>query len=1022
MIGIERSLADPALAAAAPVLLGVVSVILGLYLAFSMLAAFRFGSDFAALIPRSRGVELLWFSGLIVVWAIFGYSLGVDESFLALEIALALVLSIIHPALAIGFFVIFLFLRPWEISADQMPILAVLPRLYAILAILSSILYLHRSRAFNLRLGLPVFLLLGFAFWVFLSTFIRGDAASAQGVYFDVLFKSVVLFLLISQVIRDEIGLGFLESALIFASLGLSAISIYRTLSTPDLHAARIGSFGLLADPNDISAVMILIFPFAFYSLRKKDSPALLRLICALTLLSSLILLYFAKSRGALLALLVTVAAMFVLSFKSKGRAILGAALALALFLPLSAGFHRSEADLAESSESRLIYWKTSGIMALKSPLFGVGFGGYPENFERYAPAFIESGVRTAHSSWFLALAESGFVGFGLFVSLYLWALSASWKIREKFPELFFSTLGYGIAMSFLSHTYAIYFYILLGIVFAASRKFRAAVPLLLLLCALAGFHAGVARAGDDIAVEVVRGGDKPIGRFIPSAQDKLILKGSRGETLNFQIKLRAGGCVKLAFQTKAGKTAPHGLGARFYEMPYVRTANPSFQGAYVGSHHDPLPPLDDGAFCPDLARGAAQPWSWVWGELRIDPALPPGDYEAVISVKSVESEREIPVQLRVWKMIIPEEPAIPLYAEYSSWYGVLGHFGHAHAMEGKLSQAYQREMREHRIFPVKSWVKVPKTRGDAGGALDLDDLAEVHSSFREVILDSRPAWCLIDFPKPIGGTAAEQARYWQGVDQAISGAGLKGKAFVYLWDEPKRDDYRALLSLAKEVKKQAPDLKILVTTSGYDRAPRMPELEKLIDIYVPVLNDWGVDFNNPKMRRYRFLQDQGKQLWTYLSCMSHGCEGPVDSGLPDWVLDRPSVWIRVMPWVLSRMNLNGFLYYDVDYAYQFYPKKDPWTDLWYFSGNGDGTLFYPGRPGEHGLKEHRPIDSIRVKLWREASFDAEYIRWMEQLHTTPSWWKAQYDTLVKSPQDWSKSYDAYQALRDQAGEYLNAR
>jgi hypothetical protein len=119
-------------------------------------------------------------------------------------------------------------------------------------------------------------------------------------------------------------------------------------------------------------------------------------------------------------------------------------------------------------------------------------------------------------------------------------------------------------------------------------------------------------------------------------------------------------------------------------------------------------------------------------------------------------------------------------------------------------------------------------------------------------------------------------------------------------------------------------------------------------------------------------------------------------------------------------MKLDGFLYYDVDYAYQFYPQKDPWQDLWYFAGNGDGTLFYPGRPGEHGLKEHAPIDSIRVKVWRESAFDAEYIRWMNLVPHPPSWWKAEYAELVRGPTDWSKDYEAYQALRDQAGEYLN--
>jgi hypothetical protein len=647
--------------------------------------------------------------------------------------------------------------------------------------------------------------------------------------------------------------------------------------------------------------------------------------------------------------------------------------------------------------------------MVVHSPIFGVGFSGYPMEFEHYAPRFIESGVRTAHSSWFLALAETGFLGFALFLGLFLWALRTSWNLRKIFPELFFATLGYGIAMSFLSHTYAIYFYILLGVVFVASRLPKATYLLLVLAFLPHFIWSAQALAGDEIVVAAIRGADKAIGRYVPVGTSQLTLKGSRGETLNFQLKLKTMGCAKLTFQSSVKAVT-----ARFFEMPYIKTQHASFPGAYVGSHHDPLPPLGDGAVCPS-APGA---WGWVWGDLKIDPSVPAGDYTGMITIQTVENSRDVPVTLRVWKMKMPAAPAIPLYAEYSSWYGVLGHFGRTNPQEGALSAAYAEEMRAHRIVPMKSWVKAPAVL--SGGVVDLDENLGVHSSFREVVLDHHLDGSLFDFPRPFDASAAAETLYWKAVEQSILLNKLKGQAFVYLWDEPKKSDYPALFSLLQTVRKQAPDLKILVTTSGYDRMARMPEFEKEIDIFVPVMNDWRGSFMSPQMERYRELQAHGKQLWTYLSCMSHGCEGAVESGYPDWVLDRPSVWIRSMPWVLSQMHLDGFLYYDVDYAYQFYPKKDPWNDLWYFTGNGDGTLFYPGRPGEHGLTQHQPVDSIRVKVWREASFDAEYIRWMEQLASAPAWWKAKYHAIAQSPVEWSKDYGDYQDLRDQAGEYLN--
>lgn len=322
----------------------------------------------------------------------------------------------------------------------------------------------------TLRLGTPITLVLVFSIWVFLSTFKSGDPALAQSTFFDLFFKSVIIFLLVTQTIRDRNGFRILCSAFTFAALGISLIALYRTFALPESSAERVGSVGLLADPNDAAAIMILIFPFALASLKRRTPAFFFKIICLVTLSTSLLMVYFSKSRGALLSILIMFASMFILKFRNKGRAVLVSILVLALFVPVSSMFHRSESDRTESVDSRIIYWKTGAIMAFRSPIFGVGFNGYPENFEKYAPNIIESGYRTAHSSWILALTETGFLGFLLFSSLFVWAIRTAWKLRPEYPELFFATLGYGVAMSFLSHTYLIYFYLLVALIFVASR------------------------------------------------------------------------------------------------------------------------------------------------------------------------------------------------------------------------------------------------------------------------------------------------------------------------------------------------------------------------------------------------------------------------------------------------------------------------------------------------------------------------------------------------------------------------
>jgi Domain of unknown function (DUF4091) len=517
------------------------------------------------------------------------------------------------------------------------------------------------------------------------------------------------------------------------------------------------------------------------------------------------------------------------------------------------------------------------------------------------------------------------------------------------------------------------------------------------------------------LLLEAARGSEKPIASAAPVTSTKLSLSGSRAEVLNFQLRIRAPGCVQLSFATEqAGLPA-----AVFFGMPYVKTREPSFPGAYVGSHHDPLPPLQGNRICPIPSAPGAD--IWAWGEISLPASLPPGDYQARIIATAGEERRELPVQLHVWKMKMPEKPVLPFYAEYSSWYGVLGHFGHTHPKETELGRLYARSLRAHRIQPMKFWAQVPSLRPEKGApGLDLDKAAPGSLSFRELVLGEKPSWALFDFPRPLGDLAKQEELYWQAAEKEIRREGLAGKAFVYLWDEPKAADYPQLIALAEKVKKAAPSLKILVTTSQYERQPRNAALERNVDIFVPVWNDWAESFHPASMQRYQELRKSGKEVWTYLSCMSHGCSRGEESGLPDWVIDRPATWVRAMGWLWSRMELDGFLYYDVDYAYQFHPAKDPWNDLWYFHGNGDGTLFYPGRPGEHGLESHEPVASIRLKIWREASFDAEYIRWMNGLKNPPSWWKTELESLAPSPRSWSHKYSDYQNLRDKAGAYLD--
>src|SRR5207248_1964236 len=94
--------------------------------------------------------------------------------------------------------------------------------------------------------------------------------------------------------------------------------------------------------------------------------------------------------------------------------------------------------------------------------------------------------------------------------------------------------------------------------------------------------------------------------------------------------------------------------------------------------------------------------------------------------------------------------------------------------------------------------------------------------------------------------------------------------------------------------------------------------------------------------------------------------------GWPSLVVDAPAMAHRVFEWLTFRYRVGGELYYNTVEAQA--AGLDPWRDQRLHGGNGDGTLFYPGRPDPIGGRTEIPVESIRLKLIREALEDYEYL------------------------------------------------
>ena len=79
------------------------------------------------------------------------------------------------------------------------------------------------------------------------------------------------------------------------------------------------------------------------------------------------------------------------------------------------------------------------------------------------------------------------------------------------------------------------------------------------------------------------------------------------------------------------------------------------------------------------------------------------------------------------------------------------------------------------------------------------------------------------------------------------------------------------------------------------------------------------------------------------------------------------------MAWLAFLSGATGTLYYDT-----ILQLATAWDDQYRYTGNGEGTLFYPGTPERIGGTRPIPIESLRMKLVRDGYEDYEYLKALE--------------------------------------------
>ncbi|EJG0163225.1 O-antigen ligase family protein [Vibrio parahaemolyticus] len=256
-------------------------------------------------------------------------------------------------------------------------------------------------------------------------------------VFKNTYWKIIVMTLAITWLITKPQQLAQMSKAIIVAGMLIGLVALNNAANGIDLVEGTRVSIGrsigsVLGDPNDLA--LVLMFPLAFTvsKLMEKRSPTLLRLFALITCFILFFAVIQTQSRGGLLGSLSVFAYFAFKHIKSKTLVlVLGAVAALALYAFAGISGRESggaaEDGIDASAMGRLYAWEAAFKMALHHPFTGVGLDNFYFNYYFYSPHW--DGINHAvHSTWFGVLAETGFVGLAVFITLIVSLIRTSLK------------------------------------------------------------------------------------------------------------------------------------------------------------------------------------------------------------------------------------------------------------------------------------------------------------------------------------------------------------------------------------------------------------------------------------------------------------------------------------------------------------------------------------------------------------------------------------------------------------------
>lgn len=232
------------------------------------------------------------------------------------------------------------------------------------------------------------------------------------------------------------------------------------------VYVKRARALGFLNDPNDFAQILVSMIPLLFVAWRKGRWVLNLGIVLVP---AGLVVwgVVLTRSRGGMLALCALLPLAWIIRMEARSRHAAVTALALATVPGMIVLFRYALTD--ESAMGRIEAWSAGLQMLKSSPVWGVGSG-----------FFMDHHSRVAHNSFVQCFAETGLVGYFLWLSLLILSLllmaeladaGEGWSRWARGLQL--SLLGFLVAALFLSRTTSPALFLLTGLAAAAASTAR---------------------------------------------------------------------------------------------------------------------------------------------------------------------------------------------------------------------------------------------------------------------------------------------------------------------------------------------------------------------------------------------------------------------------------------------------------------------------------------------------------------------------------------------------------------------